>query len=120
MMYDMDETCELCKMITDESVEKIYHDEDIVAFEGDHPDTPIHFIIAPRRHIESMSYIEPGDEVLLGRLLWVASLLAMQHRIDQKGYRIVINTNKEGGQSYPHLHVHLYGGKDFTVKPHIE
>ncbi len=89
----------------------LYQDNEIVAFRDIHPLAPVHILIIPKKHIPSLAGMTEADLPLIGRMTGVANKLAIQEGIAEKGYRIVINTGKEGGQVIPHLHLHLLGGK---------
>lgn len=121
-MYDdmPDDSCEFCRIVQDDlAATKVYHDEDIIAFEAANPQAPVHVIIIPRKHIKSMNHLNPGDEIMLGSMMMVATMLATQYRLDDTGYKILINTGAEAEQHVPHLHVHLLGGQNFAKNPHI-
>ena len=108
----MTDTCIFCKIISGEIPGTIvYRDEEATAFRDINPVAPTHILIVPNRHIESVSTLEVGDERLMGHLFTVARQLADEEGIDQGGYRLISNTGPNGGQTVPHLHVHLIGGQ---------
>ena len=74
----------------------------------------MHIVIIPRRHIASLSALSEGDSALVGRMVAVANRLAKDEGVADKGYRVVINCGKEGGQLVPHLHLHLVGGRQLS------
>jgi histidine triad (HIT) family protein len=76
----------------------------------------VHILIAPREHIVSMAEAGRNDEALLGHLIWAAARIARANNLD-KGYRVVVNTGEDGGQSVAHLHVHLLGGRALAWPP---
>ena len=76
-----------------------------------HPIAPIHILIVPNDHIDSVNAVQPNDEALLGHLITIAHTLAEQHAIDLSGYRLVFNTGPDAGQSVNHLHLHQIGGR---------
>lgn len=88
----------------------IFEDSELVAFRDINPKAPIHILIVPKRHIESLSSMTMDDSPLLGRLLYRSKLLAEQEGIEKSGFKIVINTGRHGGQVIDHLHMHLLGG----------
>jgi histidine triad (HIT) family protein len=94
----------------------LYQDELCYAFADINPQAPVHILIAPREHIVSLAEAGRGDSPLLGHLMWVAARIARANNLD-KGYRVVINTGSDGGQSVDHLHVHLLGGRSLTWPP---
>ena len=94
----------------------VYRDEQVTAFKDLLPVTPVHLLIIPNRHLDSLNQASPEDEQLLGHLLLVAQQLAAENGIDQRGFRLMLNTGREGGQSVFHLHVHLLGGAHLRFK----
>lgn len=110
-------SCLFCKIIEGSIPSTAeYQDDQCYAFADIHPQAPVHFLIAPREHLVSLA--EAGEEhpTLLGHLLWVAANLARKKGL-AKGYRVVINTGEDGGQTVDHLHVHLVGGRSMTWPP---
>lgn len=104
--------CIFCKIVNNEAQATImYRDEHATAFRDIHPAAPTHVLIVPNRHIESINAIEEADEQLIGHLFRVARQLAAQEGISEKGYRMITNTGPHGGQTVPHLHLHLIGGQ---------
>lgn len=100
------------KIINREIPAEIYYeDELVIAFKDINPATPIHILICPKREIPTVNDATAEDELALGRLFTVASKLAKQFGIDERGYRLITNCNKEGGQEVYHIHMHLVGGK---------
>jgi histidine triad (HIT) family protein len=101
--------CIFCKIVNgDIPSKKIYEDEDAIAFNDIHPIAPVHFLIAPKLHIESLASCDVSHEKLLGKLLLLAPHLATQQGL--KGFRTMINTGSEGGQEVFHIHIHVFGG----------
>jgi histidine triad (HIT) family protein len=94
----------------------LYQDEWVTAFEDRHPIAPVHFLVVPNRHIRSVNEVEPGDEGVLGRLVTVARRLAEQKGVQESGYRLVINTGPDAGQSVFHLHLHVIGGRKMPFR----
>ncbi len=95
----------------------VYEDEQVVAFQDVHPQAPVHLLVIPRKHIGSLNDLKPEDEPLAGHLLAVAAKLAREKGVDGSGYRVVINTNAEAGQSVFHIHVHVLGGRRLRWPP---
>lgn len=95
----------------------VYSSPDVTAFRDINPQAPVHLLIIPNRHIESIADVGAGDGRLLGRLIEVANRLAIQEAVAETGYRLVINKGQHGGQTVPHLHVHLLGGRPMTWPP---
>jgi histidine triad (HIT) family protein len=104
--------CIFCKIVSGESPSKIvYRDDLVTAFRDIHPIASTHILIVPNRHIPSVNELEAGDETLLGHLVMVAKELSRQEGIADSGYRLIVNTGKDSGQTISHLHVHLMAGK---------
>ena len=110
MVYNMN-GCIFCKIVNNEASGTIlYRDEQVTAFRDSHPAAPTHILIVPNKHIESVNSLTSKDEALLGHLYIVARQLAEQEGIAESGYRLIINTGVNGGQTIFHLHMHLLGG----------
>jgi len=92
----------------------VYQDEHLVAIRDINPAAPVHVLVIPRKPIPSIAELEEGDLELAGRLLLAARKIAEQEGLAERGYRVVVNTGDEGGQTVPHLHVHVLGGKQLT------
>jgi histidine triad (HIT) family protein len=102
-------SCIFCKIIDgDIPSAKIYEDDEVIAFNDIRPIAPVHFLIVPKQHIESLSDCDAEQQALLGRILLLAPELARQQELN--GFRTMINTGREGGQEVFHLHVHVFGG----------
>ncbi len=97
-------------------VTRLYEDEQIVAFADIHPQAPVHLLVVPKRHITSLAQTTTEDTPLLGALLSAATEIARQHNLAD-GYRVVINTGHDGGQTVEHLHIHLLGGRHMGWPP---
>jgi histidine triad (HIT) family protein len=101
--------CIFCKIINgDIPSKKIYEDDDVIAFNDIHPIAPVHFLIVPKLHMESLASCKAAHASLLGSMLLLAPKLAIQQGL--KGFRTMINTGPEGGQEVFHIHVHVFGG----------
>lgn len=94
----------------------VYEDEQCLAFRDINPQAPVHVLIIPRKVIPTHDAIAPEDRELLGHLHLVAAKLAREQGIGD-GYRLVINCKERAGQTVPHLHLHLLGGRDFHWPP---
>ena len=102
--------CTFCRIIAGElPVQFLHEDSQCVAFQDMNPKAPVHILVVPRSHIASLN--QDPDEEMLGHLLATAARIAKQKGIDGSGYRTVINTNAEAGQTVFHLHVHVLGGR---------
>jgi histidine triad (HIT) family protein len=92
----------------------VYQDKEILAFRDINPKAPVHILIIPKKHIASLDQLSQSDTALVGRMVAVASRLAKDEGVAEKGYRLAINCGKEGGQLVPHLHLHLLGGRQLS------
>ena len=111
------ENCIFCKIIKGEiPSNKVYEDEEILAFRDINPVAPVHILVIPKKHISYVTELQKEDEVLIGKIYSVINKIAKQEGIDEKGFRIVINCKEDGGQEVPHLHFHIIGGKKLGVK----
>ena len=106
------EDCLFCKIIKKEvSAEIVYEDDVFLSFKDIDPKAPLHLLIIPKKHIPSVNHLENEDEELMGKLILTAKKIAKEQGLFEKGYRLIINVGKEGGQAIEHLHLHLLGGK---------
>ena len=92
-------------------------DDDILAIHDINPQAPVHILIIPRRVIPRLDLAQETDAALLGKLLLAAREIAIEQGLDKTGYRIVINSGSDAGESVPHLHVHLLGGRPMDWPP---
>ncbi len=110
--------CLFCRIIAGEIPANKVHEDDLsLAFRDIHPQAPTHVLIIPKKHIASLDEAAREDQATLGHLLLVAAELAGQLGIASGGYRTVINTGAEAGQSVWHIHVHLLGGRPLGWPP---
>jgi histidine triad (HIT) family protein len=110
--------CLFCKFVNGEiKPDTVYEDEDVLAFRDISPQAPTHILIIPKRHISTLNDLEPEDGALIGKLFLAAKKVAKAEGIDEKGYRTVINCNKDAGQSVFHIHMHLMGGRYMNWPP---
>jgi histidine triad (HIT) family protein len=111
-----DESCLFCKIVqTQIPADVVAETDDAVVLRDVNPQAPIHVLIVPKKHVRSLG--EAKDSALLGRLLVLAAKVASDEGIAESGYRTVINTNADGGQSVYHLHVHVLGGRRMKWPP---
>ena len=109
--------CVFCKIAAgDIPAKKLYEDEHALAFADLDPQAPVHILLIPRKHIQSLAHLAPGDEAVLGHLLVVAKQVAEDTGL-HNGFRTVMNTGSDGGQTVGHLHVHVLGGRAFGWPP---
>jgi len=108
--------CIFCRIISGEIPSDIlYQDEQVVAFRDINPKAPVHLLLVPREHIESVAELSEDEASIMGHLVAVANRLAREAGISEKGYRLVVNSGPEGGQEVPHLHLHLLGGRQMGI-----
>jgi histidine triad (HIT) family protein len=111
-------SCLFCRIIAREIPASIvYEDDRVIAFNDINPQAPTHVLIVPKRHIESLNTLEPGDDQLIGELARRAAAIASERGFSDRGYRTVFNTNREAGQTVFHVHMHLLGGRPLTWPP---
>jgi len=104
--------CLFCKIANKEiNSEFVYEDEQVVAFKDINPSAPHHYLVIPREHISSVNDADDANQALLGRLFVAASKIAREQGIAERGYRCIVNTNKDAGQEVFHIHLHVIGGK---------
>jgi histidine triad (HIT) family protein len=110
--------CLFCKIIAGEiPSKKLYEDDEMLAFHDINPVAPVHFLVIPKKHIESLLELEEADAPLVGRLLNKAQELVKSQGCTEKGGRFVINAKSDGGQTVDHLHVHVLGGRALGWPP---
>jgi histidine triad (HIT) family protein len=95
----------------------IWEDDDAIAFHDVNPQAPVHVLIVPKKVIPRLSGASEADNKILGKLLLVAGKLAKELGIEKSGYRVVINSGPDAGESVPHLHVHLLGKRALAWPP---
>ncbi len=104
--------CIFCQIVAGKIPSEIlYQDDKVIAFRDVNPQAPVHLLIIPRKHIPSLTHLTEVESPLMGHIVSIASHLARREGVSEKGYRLVINCGKEGGQAVPHLHLHLLGGR---------
>ncbi len=114
----MTNSCMFCKIANNETkADIVYRDEEVTAFRDIRPIAPTHILIVPNRHIESVNEMNEDDQLLIGRMIFTARQLALQEGFHKGGYRLVINTGPNGGQTVFHLHVHLIGERQMHWPP---
>lgn len=110
-------SCLFCKIVEGAiPSEAVYQDELCYAFADIHPQAPVHVLVVPREHFNSLAETEEDDSGLLGHLLVTSARIAREKGL-AKGYRVVINTGEDGGQTVDHLHIHLLGGRAHSWPP---
>ena len=110
--------CLFCKIAAGEiPTEKVYEDDDVIAFNDINPQAPTHVLVIPRSHIATTNDIAPEDEAVVGKLFTVAAKIAKDRGIDASGYRSVMNCNADSGQLVFHIHLHVLGGRKMSWPP---
>jgi len=107
--------CIFCRIVAGEIPSgRVMEGEEWIAIRDINPAAPTHVLVIPRRHVESIDALGDGDGALAGALLLAARDVARQEGLAESGYRTVINTGRDGGQTVAHLHVHVIGGRQLT------
>jgi histidine triad (HIT) family protein len=110
--------CLFCQIVAGEvPADSVFQDERSMAFRDINPQAPVHVLVIPREHIESLDDASQKEEALLGHLLRVAARVANEQGLSESGYRTIINTGAGAGQSVFHLHVHVLGGRALNWPP---
>jgi len=106
------------KIIAREIPARIAYEDDLcLAFHDVHPQAPVHFLVVPKREIPRVAVTVAADEALLGHLIVVAQTVAKQEGLHDSGFRLVINNGPDGGETVPHVHVHVLGGRPMQWPP---
>ena len=112
----MADACLFCRIVAKEIPAKIVAETaDCVAFRDVNPQAPVHVLVVPRAHVPSLN--EVTDATIIGKLAQLAKDLAQREGLTERGYRLVINTNADAGQTVFHLHMHLLGGRKMSWPP---
>jgi len=110
--------CLFCKIVDKEiDSDIVYEDEHVIAFNDTNPQAPLHILIIPRKHIATINDIDVADTILLGNLFLAARNIAQQLGVDKNGYRVVMNCNRDAGQTVFHLHLHFLAGRPLHWPP---
>jgi histidine triad (HIT) family protein len=112
------EECIFCQIARRELPATIVYEDNLsVAFRDINPKAPVHILVIPKKHIRSLVEAEKEDAPLLGHLIHIGNEVARKENISNKGYRLVINSGLESGQSVWHIHLHVLGGRKMTWPP---
>lgn len=95
----------------------VFEDDDVIAFQDVNPQAPVHVLIVPKRVIPRLAEANESDQALLGKLILTAMKVARDLGVSESGYRVVINSGPDAGESVPHLHVHLLGKRALAWPP---
>jgi histidine triad (HIT) family protein len=106
------------KIISKEIPSRVaYEDDEMMAIHDINPQAPVHVLVIPKRAIPRIGEVQPADAPLLGRLLLTGAKIAAELGLAENGYRLVINNGRDGGETVPHLHVHVLGGRHMAWPP---
>ena len=107
--------CVFCQITAGKIPSDILHKDDkVMAFRDIHPQSPVHILIVPVKHFNNLTELEGDDFSIIARIFEVANDLARRESIAESGYRIAVNSGKEGGQVVDHVHFHLMGGRQLS------
>jgi histidine triad (HIT) family protein len=110
--------CLFCRIVSKKiPANIIYEDEFVLAFEDINPQAPVHSLVIPKKHISTTLDIKDEDNALIGHLFQAAGKIAGEKGIAERGFRLVVNTNPEAGQTVYHIHLHLLGGRHMQWPP---
>lgn len=111
------EDCLFCKIVKGEvPSNKVYEDDEILAFHDINPATPIHILVIPKKHITTHNDLEKEDIELMGKIHMVINQIAEEKGFKENGYRLIVNCGEDGGQEVKHLHFHILAGKKMGEK----
>jgi len=112
----MPESCLFCKICAGEiPADKLYEDDEIIAFRDIAPQAPVHFLVIPKKHIKGPSAVTKEDERLIGKMMRVGTEVAKKEGIEQ--FRVVFNNGEQAGQTVFHIHMHILGGRSLGWPP---
>lgn len=104
--------CIFCKIAAGTIPARLVHQDDtVVAFRDLNPQAPVHVLVIPKKHVATVNDLDAGDAELVGKMVLVAQQVAKTEAVAESGYRLVLNTNAQAGQSVFHIHLHLLGGR---------
>lgn len=102
--------CIFCQIVEhQQKADIVYEDEQMIAFKDINPKTPVHLLIVPKKHIDSINHLNEEDRELVSQMIFLAKKLAQEHKTES-GYKLLFNVGRQGGQLVDHLHLHLMGG----------
>lgn len=116
--HESERSCIFCRIARgEEDAGIVYHDDTITAFRDIAPQAPTHIILIPNRHIRSLNEVNAEDVAVLGAMFLTARQIAVSEYLDASGYRLVVNTGSNAGQSVDHIHMHILGGRRLGWPP---
>ena len=111
-------SCLFCKIVAGKiPADTVFENDKVLAFRDINPTAPKHILVIPKKHIATMNDVTADDESLLGEMMLVARDIAHLEGVAEDGYRLALNTNRHGGQSVYHLHLHLLAGRQMSWPP---
>ncbi len=112
------EDCIFCKIVAGEiPCKKVYEDEQVLAFYDVNPAAPVHVLVIPKKHIRDITQVSAEDMAIVSAVILTAQKIVKEMNLSEDGFRVVINTGKMGGQTVPHLHFHILGGRMLAWPP---
>ena len=115
-MFSVMVDCIFCKIVEGKiPADIVYEDDGVLAFNDVSPQAPVHILVIPKSHFESVNELSGSHADIISRLVLTAKMLAAKYCIAKSGYRLVVNCNAEGGQTVFHLHIHLLGGRQLKA-----
>ncbi len=110
--------CLFCKIIEGEiPCDRVYENDQVIAFRDVNPQAPTHILVIPRKHISTVNDLTADDKNIVGEMLLAAQAVAKQEGIEESGYRLVMNCNEGAGQTVFHIHLHILGGRRMHWPP---
>jgi histidine triad (HIT) family protein len=110
--------CLFCRIISrDIPAAIVYEDDRVLAFKDINPQAPIHVLVVPKQHIRSLNDLGPGDDQIVGEIVRRGAAIAQVEGVSNAGFRTVFNTNRDAGQTVPHIHLHVLGGRSLAWPP---
>jgi len=110
--------CLFCKILDgDIPCDRVYENDQVVAFRDVNPQAPTHILVIPRKHIPTVNDLIDDDKKIVGEMLLAAQTIAKQEGIEESGYRLVMNCNEGAGQTVFHIHLHILGGRSMNWPP---
>ena len=104
--------CLFCKMVSGEiAPDKVFEDDDVLAFRDISPQAPTHVLVVPKRHVATLNELDAESAGLVGKMVLAAAEVARREGFSEQGYRTIMNCNADGGQTVFHIHLHLLGGR---------
>ena len=117
-MTNASENCLFCKIVSGEiPATRVYENAEVVAFRDINPGAPVHVLIVPRQHIDNAHMLDAESSSVMAHMILAAQKVARDEKVDDSGYRLVMNNGADAGQSVNHLHMHLLGGRKLTWPP---